>query len=415
MPLQQFFEAQVDSLRDFFNAPGFGFRILLTDPDTLSVTQRMLAGMENDPENQAVLIPSDAAFKTVTGYCQHVLADLHESYEPFAKLLEAEYILPPPSWASLHHADPVERLMNGLARFANALPDDVGAVVMILCPSQIDDAVGYRKCLETCRKLGPKLSKWLKLLVLDDRLKGATVELVMDDPDLDVQSTYLPPAEIERRAKTALETGVLTPAEQRSYAGLVASFALARKDHDAALALYQRQLQLTQKQAGGSPSDLTSVHYNLGNAHLAKGDLPAALQSLTTSLELAIKANMNSFVPMILTNMGVVLFQANELGEAKKAFGSAQQYAQKLNQPPTEAHILDCMAKCHNAAKQPTEAEKCWNEALAVYDKITAPTLQMEREAGKKLIYLQLEQHYQSQKNSAGLAKVRKELSHGSA
>jgi tetratricopeptide (TPR) repeat protein len=205
---------------------------------------------------------------------------------------------------------------------------------------------------------------------------------------------------------------VLSPKEQRSYAGLVATFALAKKDYDEAKRLYERQLLMTQ-QAGNTPGDLASVHYNLGNVHLGQGDVATAIAQFTTALNHANTAALTSFVPLILTNMGVAFFQGGEQKQALAAFSTARVYAQKLNQPPTEAHILDCMAKCHVTANNPHEAEQCWRQALAAYDRISAPALRQERDAGKHLIVLQLEQHYRATKNAAGLAALQREASHG--
>jgi len=411
MPIQQFFEEQVRSLREFLAEPGCGMRVVLSDPDTKTITHRLLAGLENDDQVTAILVPTDAPFADAASFCRKAYADLVESYTPFAQLLEAEYILPPPAWESLRFSDPAERLARGLAMFANSLPDDVGAVVLVIDPSEVKNAAEYRRVLKYL--MGNTPSEWVKYLVIDDRLNGNTVDLVMNTPEIQAQSMHLSPPEIEQRAKQALDRGLLSAAEQRMYVGLVASFAASRKEHDTALALYQKQLEMT-KQAG-APGDVASVQYNLGNAHLAMGDTTAALQAYTDGLDLAMKANLTALVPVLLTNMGVTLFQGGAADQAVECFGTARTYAQKLNQPPTEAHILDSMAKCHAAAGKPAEAEKCWTEALAAYDKISAPPLAYARDGGKKLIFLQLEQHYLKARQADKLAAVRKELSGGNS
>ena len=107
------------------------------------------------------------------------------------------------------------------------------------------------------------------------------------------------------------------------------------------------------------------------------------------------------------------LFHGGAPDKAVECFTTARVYAQKLNQPPTEAHILDSLAKCHALAGKPAEAEKYWTEALAAYDKISAPPLAYARDGGKKLIYMQLEQHYAKTKQADKLVAVKKELARG--
>jgi tetratricopeptide (TPR) repeat protein len=381
-------------------------RVVLSDPDTKTITHKLLAGLENDDTVTAVLVPSDAPFADAATFCRKVYADLVESYQPFAVPLQAEYILPPPAWDSLKFHDPAERLARGLAMFANALPEDVGAVVLVLDPSEVKAAAEYRRVLAHLKAKTP--SEWVKYIVIDDRLNGSTVELVMRDDTVQAQSMHLPPAEIERRAKLALAVGAVTAAERVAYTGLLASFAASRKEHAAALALYRQQFDLVTQT--GTPGELASAHYNLGNAHLALSDHTAAAKAYSDGLALALSADLPAFVPMILTNLGVTLFQGGAPDKAVECFTTARVYAQRLNQPPTEAHILDSLAKCHALAGRHADAERCWTEALAAYDKISAPPLAYARDGGKKLIHLQLEQHYAKTRQADKLAAVRKEL-----
>lgn len=409
MPVSKFFEQQAHALRTFLTVPGGGMRVVQADPDTKPLLHRLLAGLEGDERVPAVLVPTDAPFTDPAAFCRRVYADLEESYRPFAPLLEAGYVLPPAGWESLRGDDPAERLARGLARFANALPQEVGAVVLVIDPTEVAQPAEYRRVLRRLAE-GTK-SEWVKYLVIDDRANGHAAELAGEVPGVSVQSMHLPPAEIERRARGEVSRGLLTPAERRAYLGLLASFASARKEHAAALELYTQQLDLAK--AAGTPGDLASVHYNLGNTHLAMNDLSAAVTAYTAGLGLAMNADLPALVPMLLTNLGVALFRAGEAKPAVECFATARTYARKLNQPPTEAHVLDSLAKCHAAAGKPAEAEKCWTEALAAYDKISATPLAFARDGGKKLIYLQLEQHYANTRQADKLAAVRKELARG--
>jgi tetratricopeptide (TPR) repeat protein len=406
VPLQHFFEQQVRDLRAFLNTPGEKLRVLLTDEDTKVVTHKLLAGLDNDDRVTSVFVPTDAAFETPAAFFEAAYAELVESYNLFADELAAAYVLPPPEWTALKVGDPAERFARAVAMFANALPGEAGAVAFLFDPAEVADPAGYRKALKYLAEHTP--SDWVKFLVLDDRLKRHTAELAGQMPKVRVQSMYLPPDELEKRVNWHLATGVgVGPVEKRIYTGLLASFALARKDHDGALRLSHEQLKLTER---GTPNDLAAVHYNIGNAHLAKEDHAAAAESFATALELAMKAGLSAIVPSILCNLGVALFHGGAREQADECFATSRVYCEKLNLRPTEAHVLDCMARCHTQAGRPAEAERCWNEALAKYDEITAPQMAFARDGGRKLILMMLEQHYQGTKQADKLAAVRGEL-----
>ena len=194
----------------------------------------------------------------------------------------------------------------------------------------------------------------------------------------------------------------------RIYTGLLASFALARKEHDEALRLSQEQLKLTEPT--GTPNDLAAVHYNIGNVHLARKDYPAAAESFTKALELAMAVGLTAIVPSILCNLGVTLFHGEAREQADQCFATVRVYCQKLNLRPTEVHILDCMARCHSSANRPDEAERCWKAALAKYDEIADPHMAFARDGGKKLILMMLEQHYQGTKQMDRLTAIQAEM-----
>jgi tetratricopeptide (TPR) repeat protein len=407
MPLQHYFEEQVRHLRIFLNTPGETLRILLTDPDTKVISHKLLAGLDDDDLVTAVFIPTDAAFTSAGAFFERAYADLVESYNVFADELAEAYVLPPPEWRNLKHADPAERFARGVAMFANALPEEIGAVAFLIDPEKVTDPAGYRRALRHLAANTP--SEWVKYVVLDDRIERNTTELVAELPKVRVQSLYLPPEDLEKRVKWHLATGIAVgPVERRIYTGLLASFALARKDHDEALRFSHEQLQLTEPE--GTPNDLAAVHYNIGNAHLAKEDYAAAAESFGTALDLSMKAGLSAIVPSVLCNLGVALFHGGAREQADECFATSRVYCQKLNLRPTEAHVLDCMARCHTVANRPDEAERCWKEALALYDGISAPQMQFARDGGRKLILMMLEQHYQGTKQADRLTAVRGEL-----
>jgi tetratricopeptide (TPR) repeat protein len=413
MPLQHFFEEQIRSLRIFVNTPGPPrMRVVLVNADTKPVTHRLLAGVESDEKVTAVFVPSDTPFHDLASFFAGLYADLVQAYRLFADVLIAEYILPPPDWQSLKFSSPAERFVRGVSQFANALPEEVGTVTFLLDPAEVTHPGGYRQALGFLADAG-STSEWVKYVVLDDRRTGYTAELLKERLDIHAQSMDLSPEEMETRIDRSLANGLgISLKERRIYTGLLASFAAARKEFDRALHLQQQQLDLTQQQEA-TPSDLAAVHYNTGNIHLAKKDYTAAVQSYTTALNQAMAAGLSALTPVILTNLGVALFHGEARDEAEHCFDTARIYAIRLNQPPTEAHVLDCRARCHLAAGRLDQAECCWKEALVAYEGITAEPLRFAREGGRRQVLAQLEYLYETTRQYDKLAAIRAEVARG--
>jgi tetratricopeptide (TPR) repeat protein len=406
MVLNEFFDEQIRELRQFLEVPGPRLRVVLTDEDTKTVTHRLLAGLENKDDMPHVFVPTDAPFTSWAAFFERAYADLVEVYAPFAEPLGGECVLAPREWSRLRVADPGERFAYGVSLFANALPEEVGAVVFIIDPSEVTDPTGYRSALLFLAQRTP--SDWVKFIVLDDRQNGHTPPLLKQLPDVGVQSMYLAPDEMEKRIKKAMADGIgVTPADKRTYTALLASFAQSRREFDTALTLQREQLEMVK--VAGTTQELAASHYNLGNIHLAKNDYIAAIDTYREGLNLALDANILPLVPVILTNLGVSLFRADQKEQAVSTFEIARVYCRKLNSPPTDAHILDCMALCHLADGRAADAARCWEEALRVYDGISAGPLKFARDGGRQYILAKLEHLHKSHPQLAKAAQSSRE------
>jgi tetratricopeptide (TPR) repeat protein len=86
---------------------------------------------------------------------------------------------------------------------------------------------------------------------------------------------------------------------------------------------------------------------------------------------------------MVLTNLGVVLYRQERMEQALQSFEVAQATCQAQGLRPAEAHVLDCLAKTYEADGRLEEAERSWNEALAVYDSMSSETFAAAREGGR--------------------------------
>jgi tetratricopeptide (TPR) repeat protein len=111
---------------------------------------------------------------------------------------------------------------------------------------------------------------------------------------------------------------------------------------------------------------------------------------------------------MVLVNLGVALYRQERLGQALQSFQVARQTCKHQNLRPAAAHVLDCQAQTYQADDKREEAERCWLEALAVFNGITADAFANLRESGRSDILNKLEQHYKSTNQKDKLTQLQK-------
>jgi tetratricopeptide (TPR) repeat protein len=214
-----------------------------------------------------------------------------------------------------------------------------------------------------------------------------------------VQTFHIAPEEIESQAKADLTRDNLDPAERRQYLALLGGFAYARRQYDDAQKHQQEWLDAVGPD--GAPSETANACYNLGNTQLARKDYEAAEATYGKALDLALDHNLGALAPMVLTNLGVTLYRQNRLEHALDAFTVARQTCQAQGLRPAEAHVLDCLARTHEAGGKLEEAGAAWNEALAVYDSMTSETFAQVRDGGRADIIEKLERLSAAAKKAA--------------
>ena len=404
MPIQQFFEEQMRQVTAFMADPKQAVRVVQVDADLKPVLRKMLAGYDAAPTTPHALIPTGAAFTTADRFFAALLADLGKAYEASADELAEVGVIEPFTPTDLTRDPPEQRVVLYLCSMAELLPDHVGSLVVVLDPEAVDDPVGFRKALAW---LADKTwSPWVKYLVIDDRANPTTAGLEELSKKVGRQSLHLTPAEMEKRITAAVATDAgLSLTERRQYTGMLGGFALARKDHPAALKAYQDQLALARLE--GSPVAVAPVLYSVGNAHLAAGDLVAAEAAFAESLGLALEHKLDALRPLLLTQLAMTLSRAGRAEQAEQSFALARRACRELNSPPTEAYALDCQAQCYVRLKKPAEAERCWKDALAVYQGITSDAMRDVRASGLADIRHKLEHFYKDTRQPDKLAALK--------
>lgn len=404
MPMQEFFADQLRQLQDFMGDPDQTVRCLLVDADLKPVAVKMLAGFDRASENPHVLIPSTAAFKNWKQYFRDLLKELLESYQASANTLRDAGVIEPFGAKDLSRDPPEQRVVLYLSSLSEGLPDHVGSLVVLLDPAEVSDPKEFRRALAWLAE--NTWSVWVKYLVLDDRLKPHTAGLEESANRTSRQVMYATPEEFEKQVRRKVKVGGhnLEPKKLRGYIGMLAGFAIARGDYAAAIDTFRQQLDLIRKD--GADSEETTAQYCLGNALLANRDYPAAEEAYVRSLELAIANQQHQLMGLVLTQLGVALQRQGRTEEATESFRVARESARNTNTPPLEAFALDNQAKCFLEAGDSREAERCWKEALTVYDGITSDAFPDVREAGQKDIMIKLEQLYKNTRQPHRLAEL---------
>jgi tetratricopeptide (TPR) repeat protein len=380
MALKNFFTLQMELIRTFLLEPQQTVRCVQVEPDMKVLLMKALAGMEADENNPHLMLCSEVSFDSPQQFFDDLLRELVEDLAWWEQPLREAGFEFKLRAQELDFLSTPEKFVTYAAKLADCFPDYFGSLLLILVPDRVSDSEQYLEAIDFLAR--HTRSPWLKYLVVDDRRDAGLAAMTDRNPRIWVQSFHISPEEIESQARADLLDGrALDPRERRQYTALLAGFAFARREYDEALRLQQQWLELIGPD--GAPSETANACYNLANTHLARKDYTVAEETYGRALETALDHRLDALVPMVLTNLGVTVYHLGRLEQAQDCFAVARQACRARDLRPMEAHVLDCQARIYAANDQSDEAEQCWNEALAVYDGMTAETFADAREGGK--------------------------------
>jgi tetratricopeptide (TPR) repeat protein len=399
MALKSFFTDQIETLKDFLIHRRQALHCVRVEADMRPLLIKILQGLDRDPQCPHLMLWSEVPFDNRRQYFEALLRELTEDWSRWESPLKAAGFVFRPGPEPKRGRPPEEKFLAHAAALADALPANVGSLVFVLAPDRVGDPEGYRAAARFLADRTP--TRWLKYLVIDDRKQLALAGIEGECPRAGAQDFHITPEEIESRTRADLERGFgLSPAEKRQYMALLAGFAFARKEYDDALRLQNRWLEMLGPD--DPAAEAANAHYNLGNTHLARKEYPAAEAAFGKALEIALDRQVDGLVPVILTNLGVTLLRQGRTEQARESFRVARDACKAQNMRPVEAHVLDCQAMTFEADGRPAEAERCWKEALAVYDGMSAETFDAARENGRADILEKLDRLSRSRQQRKG-------------
>jgi tetratricopeptide (TPR) repeat protein len=393
MALRDFFEDQLEEIRAFLEFPGPRLRAILHDGEMRPVLLRMLKGLEDDEDCPHLMLASQPSFHDEDQYCRALLADLEAAVEEHrAALAGAGVEVPRPSpERDDAPTGPRDRFSRYFAALADAMPDQVGTLALVIEPETVSDRAAFAATMAALAE--ETSSDWAKYIVLDSRSAPLLAGCEEVSRRASVQEFYLAPEAIEAGIRRDLENEpFLSPKERLQYTAMLGTFAAARKETEQAMALQREALAMAESEGG--PIDRANAHYNLGNTHLDLEEFEAAEEHFAAAASIAVDAQLTPTLAMALTNLGVALQRQGRIDEALAMFDAARRNFQAVRNPPGEAHVLDCKAKVFELTGHEDQAEAAWLEARAVYEGITGSFLQDVRAGGVRDIQGKLDDFY---------------------
>jgi tetratricopeptide (TPR) repeat protein len=352
---------QVAELAQFFEPSAKKFWLLQHPTDMQDIVVKVLAGLKDDPENNNVFFAFDAPFNDAEEYF-HIIR--HE-FEEELQLLEPEFTqfaikLPPPS--RNEKGTELERLARRVDAVAKLFPDGTGSLVFLLRPESIGNDAKYAQALAKLTRL-TKAPRSKYTLVYFGKSKEI-FELAKQGDEFGGQNLQLSPEQIEAQIELDLKAPSVNWFERMQYTAMAGAIAFSKGDLDKAMALQTDVLQAAESK--GTPVDIATGMYNLGNTQLKKKLFLEAEQTLTQAAEICLEAENDNLLAMVLINLGVALQRQGKLEEAMTNFDAGRALFKAVNYPAGEIHALDSKAASLAAANKNEEAEQAWREALQV-------------------------------------------------
>lgn len=380
---EDFFAEQFDAIEAFLLDPETSILRMTIDPEMHRMPIRFLEAKDNDPEFRHIVIYHNAAFRTHVHWHDSLLKVIDAQIEEFADVLADKGVDLARLRDTRHPAhQPWKTTLDRLEVLAASLTDYIDSVVVFLDPESVDDVQNWRRTVNFfANTVG--VSE-LKFLIYDART-APLLDGAVEHPKVVDQCFWLSPEEIEKRAAAQLKGGAkgaaLTPAEKCRSLATVGLMAFGREDY--ATAEKAQRAHLKEAQAAENPTDTALALYNLGNTHLATGNVEEAVEVFSRCADGALYHELDQIAPMAYCNLGIALFRAEEPEQGKACLRVAREMFKAQRNLPGEAYVCDSLALCHHAAGERAEAEKAWTFALKLYDTISNPDLQDVKRGGR--------------------------------
>jgi hypothetical protein len=199
-----FYTEQLSAIERFFLDPNKSLMRLILDPEFRNMPVNYLVQREDQPDFPHILLGFFEPFHNPTvwidGLVELVNSEIAENVEAGSPICEtSEHKL---ASFPLAQRDILGEFLEGINDFAESLPDNAGALVFLLDPSEIGDDEQWLRRMQVLAD--GSHSSWLKFLVLEPRL-GQPLASLADHPRVESLLFWMSPEEIEKRADNVLK------------------------------------------------------------------------------------------------------------------------------------------------------------------------------------------------------------------
>lgn len=391
MSLNKFFVDQFDQLKEFMVSPDQVVRSVRIDPEMKPMFHKALVRMEDAEDFPHSIMSWSEPFVSIEDYFQRLLEFINQQFESNRSALAEFNVNPAPARMS-SGSDSFEEFLRYSQGLAESLPDSAGSLIFLLDPESVDDPDSLRKAVHLLSSRTK--SRWLKFIVLDRRVDPLLQKLSAEDRRIFTQTFYLGPKKMEQLATwdVAQPDSLSTP-QGRQTLGLLAGFAIARKEFDRARELQDQWVAAAQVK--GDPGEVATALYNLGNTLLGSESFEEATAAYCKASRLCIENELDALLPFIYTNLGVCLHRQGEFGQAFDVLRIARDIFKVQKQRPGRAYVIDTLAGMYALDGKNKKAERAWLYALSLYEGITPGQFSQLRENGMQTIIAKLEAFYQ--------------------
>lgn len=373
--LTSYFEQELDAIDAFLLDPEHPVMRIVADREMQRLPLQYLMRREDDERFPHLCVALTQPFLSWSQWFGAALSSLDAELRKVAEAGEP-LLIAAKSSTDAGRSLPQEFLARGEG-LASALPDQVGSLLFVLVPEQVEDGEGW---IRSVRFLADGVtSRWLKFLIVEERQQPLT-QVLADHPRILSRVFWLSPEEIAGRAEGDLNHP--DPEIRRRGQVTVGLMAFGLKDYDKA----EKAQRIALDQAVGTRDalEIALALYNLGNTLLAAERHEEAVGTFAHAADGCIHHKLDRLAPMVYTNLGVALYRAEDVQQALASLKVARDMFHAQRNVPAEAHVYDTLAMLYHADERRDEAERAWRCALALYEGITNPAMGKVREAGRQ-------------------------------
>jgi Tfp pilus assembly protein PilF len=248
-------------------------------------------------------------------------------------------------------------------RYVESLVTDERRVIWILYPMEISAPVQYAQLVNYVNdELKTGSLRITKLIVRDSEVSPILAPGLDGQPNVRVYPPELDPKSFEKKLNEKANDPALPADEQAQMHMMLASFDVANKRYDMALA---RNLELLGYFGHtGRRQEQAIVMNNIGDLHYIQNKYKDAQTWYERAINLSVNLKSEPLVLGQSFNLGNALLMQNRFADALVYYDATEQLARASNQPAQQIQALEQMGVANYRMGKSAEAAENWEKAV---------------------------------------------------